>query len=166
MFIGQRQAASSRRQAVLRVGQYGDHLIARNAREPFQKVIHTGALFKILKQCTHGDARAPEHPGAADAIRYPFNRGAHAPIQHGASLDPFNTTDKRASETKPSRVSSASDSLFDGAKRPTGTRFARHLIPRPALELAAGPALEDTAPLLEEERHACSPALIPNVAHP
>jgi hypothetical protein len=46
--------------------QYGASLLYRHAREPIQELVQRGIVFEVLEKGCDRDARAAEHPGAAD----------------------------------------------------------------------------------------------------
>ena len=69
---------------------YALDLYARDTFEPFEKIIHRCAAFKILKQRRHRHPRAFEKPGSADLSRNALDRRTVAPIQHKPTLHPFS----------------------------------------------------------------------------
>ena len=119
-------------------------MLATDAGEPLQKIVDAGTTFEVLEERSNRHSCSREYPGATDAIGHAFNSRALLPIQHGASLDLFDTA----------------------GNRPRSRWLARHLIPGAPFELATGSALEHSAPLLEEERDARVATLIPNVENP
>ena len=58
------------------------NLFARDAREPFQKLVDGGAGFKVLEKSAHRHTRAFENPRTTDLFFVPFDFRAIGPIQH------------------------------------------------------------------------------------
>ncbi len=69
-------------------GVFENHpnLLGGNAWKPLHEIRDLRPVFKILKQCSHRNARATEHPGATDTLRMPLNRGTSAPVAHHLML--------------------------------------------------------------------------------
>lgn len=59
---------SRRRQALFRVGEDDENLLARYAEKPFKKIIDAGALFNVLKESLHRYARSLEYPGPPQSV--------------------------------------------------------------------------------------------------
>lgn len=62
----------------------GNDLIRGHSGKPFQKLVNSGARFKIFEECPHGDAGAPKNPCAAYLVFVSFDFSALGPIQHGS----------------------------------------------------------------------------------
>src|SRR5438093_4258167 len=76
------------------VFEHGLDLLARHAGKPREKIIHASAIFEVFEQCFHGNARALEHPDAADFSGHPFDRWTLAPIKHDPSIRPVTSNGK------------------------------------------------------------------------
>ena len=63
-------------EAALSALQHGVDLGPRDARKPFQELLHGGASFNVLKERFHRDTRILEKPGAADFSGNPLYGGA------------------------------------------------------------------------------------------
>jgi hypothetical protein len=61
-------------------------LFAGHSGEPFQKIVHAGAIFQVRKEGLHWNARSSENPGAADFPGISLHRRALFPIKHKERL--------------------------------------------------------------------------------
>ena len=68
--------------------QYGLGLLQRHAGKPIDEVREAGTVFQVLKEGSHGDSRAPEHPGAADPLGIAFDRRTGRPVNHAPRIVP------------------------------------------------------------------------------
>ncbi|HEY2019412.1 MAG TPA: hypothetical protein VGH38_38150, partial [Bryobacteraceae bacterium] len=62
-------------EAALTALQHGIDLRPRDARKPFQELLHGGASFNVLEERFHRDTRTFEKPGAADFFGNPLHGG-------------------------------------------------------------------------------------------
>ena len=60
-------------QAALGMGEDGLRLLAGHAREPGEKIIDAGAVFKILEQGLDGNTRSLEQPSATNLAGHAFD---------------------------------------------------------------------------------------------
>ena len=56
------------------------------AGEPFNELVDRRTVFKILKECRYGYARATKKPGAAVALSIVLNGITGRPINHDESI--------------------------------------------------------------------------------
>ena len=64
----------------------GPRLRKTDAGEPFDELVDQRTVFKILKECRYGYARATKKPGAAVALSIVLNGIAGRPINHDESI--------------------------------------------------------------------------------
>ena len=57
-----------------------------DAGEPFDELVDRRTVFKILKECRYGYARATKKPGAAVALSIVFNSITGRPVNHDESI--------------------------------------------------------------------------------
>ena len=60
-------------QAVIRVFEHGQHLFARDAGKPYQKIIHGRTSFEVLEQSMNRHASPIEKPRATDTFGSSFS---------------------------------------------------------------------------------------------
>ena len=75
-----------RKCAARRVLKNGPCLRETDAREPFNELVDRRTVFKILKECRYGYARATKKPGAAVALSIVLNSITGRPINHDESI--------------------------------------------------------------------------------
>ncbi len=68
--------------------QYGLGLLQRHAGKPIDEVREAGTVFQVLKEGSHGESHAPEHPGAADPLGIAFDRRTGRPVNHAPKIVP------------------------------------------------------------------------------
>jgi len=71
-------------------------LAARYSRKPRNKIVDTGSVFQIFKQCFYRDPSPLKNPSSADYIGMAFDFGALIPIEHDSCLA------ERAAQNNPS----------------------------------------------------------------
>ena len=61
-------------------------LLARDAGKPGKKIGELCPVLQVFEQRVDGNARAPEHPGATDALAIPLDGRTGRPVNHTAIL--------------------------------------------------------------------------------
>ena len=69
-------------EALGRMLEDGMDLLEGHSREPLDELGDARSTIEVLEEGLHGDARAAEHPGSADAVRDPLDGRALRPVQH------------------------------------------------------------------------------------
>lgn len=64
----------------------GPYLLARDAWEPLQEIVHGSIVLEILEERGHRHARAAKQPSTAVAIGIAFDRRAGGPANHAWKL--------------------------------------------------------------------------------
>lgn len=62
------------------------NMLAGHPGKPFEKLVNSRAVFQILEQRLHRNARPLEEPDAADLTWHTFYRWTVAPVDHGIIL--------------------------------------------------------------------------------
>ena len=75
-----------RKCAARRMLKNGPRLSKTDAREPFNELVDQRTVFKILKECRHGNPRATKKPSTAVALSIVLNSIAGRPINHDESI--------------------------------------------------------------------------------
>jgi hypothetical protein len=60
----------------------GFKLGTRYAGEPFEEIVHSGAVFEVCEERLDRDSRSAKNPGTADSFGVSLDGGAGAPIKH------------------------------------------------------------------------------------
>jgi hypothetical protein len=67
---------------LLGVAKDGFDLGTGYAGEPFEEIVHSGAVFEVGEERLDRDSRAAENPGPADGFGVSLDGWAGAPIKH------------------------------------------------------------------------------------
>jgi hypothetical protein len=72
----------ARSQAPRGVLQHEINLLARDAREPLDKLFNGGSAFEVGEESGDRDPCSLEDPRSAELQRIPFDSGASGPVEH------------------------------------------------------------------------------------
>jgi hypothetical protein len=62
------------------------YLVFRNTRKPLEKVIYTGTILEVFKECFDRNSCATKNPGTTYFVWGVFYGEAGRPVEHGVSL--------------------------------------------------------------------------------